>query len=164
MLLNCCLHFLIQNLKNPNETWTKDKIVQHVRSMMHKLVETNEKDLLESFCQKIYLDESLCNTLLSCGEDFYALMFSIQEKYNARDILLSEGSFCLMFCFVDEVHLDKYVLKLVSKDKQLIKDLSRMILNKRLLHIFNIDPHQVSWTASTIKIYRGERDIPRVIV
>lgn len=50
--------------------------------MMYKLVEINEKDFLEFFCQKIYLDESLCNMLFSCGEDFYVLMFFIQEKYN----------------------------------------------------------------------------------
>lgn len=43
VLLDCCLHFLIRNLKNPNDTWTKEKIVAHVRRMISKLMEKKRK-------------------------------------------------------------------------------------------------------------------------
>lgn len=156
MLLDCCLHFLICNLKNPDETWTKDKIVTHVRRMISKLVENNEKDRFEFFCRTLCQDESLSNTLLNCGEDFYALIFSMEEKYNAQDIILSEGSFCVTFCFENNLRLEIFFQKLESKDEQLLKDLSKLTLNKTFLKIFSISPQQVWRTAWTVKIYKGE--------
>lgn len=156
VLLDCCLDFLIRNLKNPNETWTKDKIVTHVRGMITKLMENNEKGRLELFCQTLYQDESISDTLLKCGEDFYALIFSMEEKYNAQDIILSEGSFCVTFCFENNLRLENFLQKLESKDEQLIKDLSKLTLNKTLLKIFGISLQQVWWTARTVKIYKGE--------
>lgn len=155
MLLDCCLHFLIHSLKNPNDTWTKDKIVTHVKRMISKLVEDNEKDRLEYFCQNLYQDESLSNTLLNCGEDFYSLIFSMEEKYNARNIMLSEGSVCITFCFDYYLHLENYLKKLKRKNAQLIKDLTRIILNKPLLEIFSINQQQICWTSSTVKVYKG---------
>lgn len=156
VLLDCCIECLIQNLKHPNETWTKDKILTHVRGMINKLVEKNERDRLEYFCQNFYQDESLLNTLLDCGEDFYALLFSMEEKYNAQDIILSEGSFCVTFCFENNLYLENCLQKLESKDEQLIKDLSKLTLNKTLLKIFSISSQQVWWTAWRVKIYKGE--------
>lgn len=155
VLLDCCLHFLIHSLKNPNDTWTKDKIVTHVKRMISKLVEDNEKDRLEYFCQNLYQDKSLSNTLLNCGEDFYSLIFSMEEKYNARNIMLSEGSVCVTFCFDYSLYLENYLKKLESKNGQLIKDLTRIILYKPLFKIFSISQQQIYWTSSTVKIYKG---------
>lgn len=142
-------------MKNPNETWTKDKIMKHIREMISKLVEDNEKDRLEYFCQNLYQDESLSNTLLKCGEDFYALIFSMEKKYNARDIMLSEGSVCVTFCFENKLHLENYLKKLESKNDELVKDLSKLTLNRTLLKILRINPHQIWWTASTVKVHKG---------
>lgn len=155
VLLDCCLHFLIHSLKNPNETWTKDKIVTHVKEMISRLVEDNEKDRLEYFCQNLYQDESLSNTLLKCGEDFYALIFAMEKKYNARDIMISKGSFCVTFCFEKKLHLENYLKKLESMNEELIKDLTKLTLNRTLLKIFSINPHQIWWTAWTVRVYKG---------
>lgn len=111
--------------------------------MISKLVEDNEKDRLEYFCQNLYQDESLSNTLLNCGEDFYSLIFSMEEKYNARNIMLSEGSVCVTFCFDYSLYLENYLKKLESKNGQLIKDLTRIILYKPLLKIFSISQQQI---------------------
>lgn len=123
--------------------------------MISKLVEDNEKDRLEYFCQNLYQDESLSNTLLNCGEDFYSLIFSMEEKYNARNIMLSEGSVCVTFCFDYSLYLENYLKKLESKNGQLIKDLTRIILYKPLFKIFSISQQQIYWTSSTVKIYKG---------
>lgn len=155
VLLDCCLQFLIRNLRNPNHTWTTDKILTHVKEMISKLVEDNEKDRLEYFCQYLYQDESLSKTLLTCGEEFYALIFSMERKYNAREIMISKGSFCVTFCFENKLHLENYLKKLESKDDQLIKDLSNLTLNKTLLNIFSIRPQRIWWTAWTVKVHKG---------
>lgn len=155
MLLDFCLDILIRSLKNPDNPWKKDEIVKHVREMISKLVEDNEKDRLEYFCQNLYQDESLSDTLLKCGEDFYALIFSMEKKYNARNIMLSEGSFCVTFCFENKLHLENYLKKLESKNEELIIDLSKLTLNKTLLKIFSINPQQIWWAAWTVKVYKG---------
>lgn len=68
---------------------------------------------------------------------------------------MSKGSLRVTFCFVNDFDLETFMQKLADNDGQLIKDLSRLILSKTLLQIFNIDPQLVCWTASTAKIYSG---------
>lgn len=48
----------------------------------------------------------------------------MEKKYNARDIMLSEGSVCVTFCFENKLHLENYLKKLESKNDELVKDLS----------------------------------------
>lgn len=149
------LKYLINNLKNPDETWTKEKILQHIEDAMSTLEKNNEIKLLNKFLRKLRRDKQISKTLMKCGEDFVALLFSFKQRHNARNVILSEGSLCVTFCFVNDLNLETFMRKIANNDDQLTKDLSRIILNKTLLSIFNIDPQLVWWTASTAKVYLG---------
>lgn len=142
-------------MKNPDETWTKEKILQHIEDTMCELEDNNEIDLLHNFFKTLSTDKHISKTLMKCGEDFVAMLFSFQQRHKARNISMSEGSLCVTFCFVNDLNLETFMQKLADNDGQLKKDFSRLILNKTLLKIFNIDPQLVWWTASTAKIYRG---------
>lgn len=110
---------------------------------------------MEYFCKNLYQDERLSNTLLDCGEEVCDLIVSMEEKYDAQHINLSEGSFCVTFCFENNLHLENFLKKLEIKDEELIKDLSKLTLNKTLLKIFSISPQQIWWTAWTVKVHNG---------
>lgn len=153
--MKVCLKYLINNLKHPDETWTKEKILQHIEDAITTLEKNNEIKLLNNFLQKLRRDKHIFKTLMKCGEDFVAMLLSIKQRHNARNILLSEGSLCVTFCFINESNLEKFMQKLANNDDQLIKDLSRIILNKTVLNIFNIDPQLVWWTAATARIHLG---------
>lgn len=160
--LKLYLHYLIKNLKNPDETWTKEKILQHIEDTMCELEDNNEIDLLHNFFKTLSTDKHISKTLMKCGEDFVAMLFSFQQRHKARNISMSEGSLCVTFCFVNDLNLETFMQKLADNDGQLKKDFSRLILNKTLLKIFNIDPQLVWWTASTAKIYQGLQCLKKV--
>lgn len=122
---------------------------------MCTLEKNNEIKLFKKFVRRLQTDKNISKTLMKCGEDFVAMLFSFKQRYNARNILLSEGSLCVTFCFDNDLTLETFMRKIVNNDIQLTKDFSRIILNKTLLNIFNIDPQQVWWTANTAKIYLG---------
>lgn len=153
--LKVCLKYLINNLKNPDETWTKEKILQHIEDAITTLEKNNEKKLLNNFLRKLRRDKKISKTLMKCGEDFVALLFSFKQRHNAQTVFLSEGSLCVTFCFVNDLDLETFMRKIANNDDQLTKDMSRIILNKTLLSIFNTDPQLVWWTASTAKVYLG---------
>lgn len=142
-------------MKNPNETWTKEKILQHIKDAMRELEDENKEDLLSNFVETLSTDKDILETLMKCGEDFVALLFFFRQRHKAQDISMSKGSLRVTFCFVNDFDLKTFMQKLADNDGQLIKDLSRLILSKTLLQIFNIDPQLVWWTASTAKIYSG---------
>lgn len=129
--------------------------MQHIEDAITTLEKNNEIKLLNNFLQKLRRDKHIFKTLMKCGEDFVAMLFSIKQRHNARNILLSEGSLCVTFCFINESNLEKFMQKLANNDDQLIKDLSRIILNKTVLNIFNIDPQLVWWIAATARIHLG---------
>lgn len=61
----------------------------------------------------------------------------------------------LTFSFADVNDLENYLEKVRNKDEQLIADLSRILLNKTLLSIFDINPTLATWNASELKVFKG---------
>lgn len=154
-LLKFSVKILIKSLKNPNESWTKEKITLSVEKMIKKLHNSNEKELLNNFLEKSTKDKKVESTLLKCGVQLYDMLLSITEKHSATEAKVTHGSVCIAFYFAKTEDLENYLSKLRAQDKQLFKDFSRIILNKTFLEIFDVNYQLVQWTMSEVKAYRG---------
>lgn len=155
IMLECAVNFLLRNLENPDESWTKEKIVSHVEKTIQQLINSNAEQLLISFIKRLDNDKKIAATLLKCGEEMFKLISSFQEKYVANKLKITYGCVCVTFCFADSSDLENYLEKVRNKDKHLITGLSKILLNETLLRIFDINPRVVSWKASELKVYKG---------
>lgn len=154
-MLKCPVNLLIRHLRDPDESWTKEMIISHVENMIQRLVNSNEEQLFISFMKSLNNDEMIATTLLRCGKKMFELVSSIQERYSARNIAFTDGCVCVTFSFANVNDLENYLEKVRNKDEQLITDLSRILLNKTLLSIFDINPTLVTWNASELKVFKG---------
>lgn len=157
LMLECPVNLLIRHLRDPDESWTKEMIISHVENMIQRLVNSNEEQLFISFMKSLNNDEKIATTLLRCGKKMFELVSSIQERYSARNIAFTDGCVCVTFSFADVNDLENYLEKIRNKDEQLITDLSRILLNKTLLSIFDINPTLVTWNASELKVFKGSQ-------
>uniref|UniRef100_A0A8W8JJY3 Uncharacterized protein n=1 Tax=Magallana gigas TaxID=29159 RepID=A0A8W8JJY3_MAGGI len=157
IMLKCAINFLLWNLENPDESWTKGKIVSHVEKTIQQLLDSNAEQLLISFIKRLDSDKKIAATLLKCGEEMFKLISSIQEKYVANKLKITHGCVCVTFCFVDSRDLENYLEKVRIKDKHLITGISKILLNETLLRIFDINPRVVTWKASELKVYQGSK-------
>lgn len=157
LMLECPVNLLIRHLRDPDESWTKEMIISHVENMIQRLVNSNEEQLFISFMKSLNNDEKIATTLLRCGKKMFELVSSIQERYSARNIAFTDGCVCVTFSFADVNDLENYLEKVRNKDEQLITDLSRILLNKTLLSIFDINPTLVTWNASELKVFKGSQ-------
>lgn len=155
LMLECPVNLLIRHLRDPDESWTKEMIISHVENMIQRLVNSNEEQLFISFMKSLNNDERIATTLLRCGKKMFELVSSIQETYSARNIAFTDGCVCVTFSFADVNDLENYLEKVRNKDEQLIADLSRILLNKTLLSIFDINPTLATWNASELKVFKG---------
>lgn len=155
LMLECPVNLLIRHLRDPDESWTKEMIISHVENMIQRLVNSNEEQLFISFMKSLNNDERIATTLLRCGKKMFELVSSIQERYSARKIAFTDGCVCVTFSFADVNDLENYLEKVRNKDEQLITDLSRILLNKTLLSIFDINPTLATWNASELKVFKG---------
>lgn len=154
-MLKLSIKILIKSLKNPNETWTKEKITLRVEEMIKNLDESNEKYLLEKFVDKLNTDKKVLSTLVKCGVQLYDMLLSIMKKNSATESIVTEGSVCITFYFAKKEDLENYLSKLNRHDEKLFKDLSKIILNKTFLEIFGVNYQLVQWTMSEVRAYRG---------
>lgn len=157
LMLECPVNLLIRHLRDPDESWTKEMIISHVENMIQRLVNSNEEQLFISFMKSLNNDERIATTLLRCGKKMFELVSSIQERYSARNIAFTDGCVCVTFSFANVNDLENYLEKVRNKDEQLITDLSRILLNKTLLSIFDINPTLVTWNASELKVFKGSQ-------
>lgn len=157
LMLECPVNLLIRHLRDPDESWTKEMIISHVENMIQRLVNSNEEQLFISFMKSLNNDEKIATTLLRCGKKMFELVSSIQERYSARNIAFTDGCVCVTFSFANVNDLENYLEKVRNKDEQLITDLSRILLNKTLLSIFDINPTLVTWNASELKVFKGSQ-------
>lgn len=157
LMLECPVNLLIRHLRDPDESWTKEMIISHVENMIQRLVNSNEEQLFISFMKSLNNDEKIATTLLRCGKKMFELVSSIQERYSARKIAFTDGCVCVTFSFADVNDLENYLEKVRNKDEQLIADLSRILLNKTLLSIFDINPTLATWNASELKVFKGSQ-------
>lgn len=156
-MLECPVNLLIRHLRDPDESWTKEMIISHVENMIQRLVNSNEEQLFISFMKSLNNDEKIATTLLRCGKKMFELVSSIQETYSARKIAFTDGCVCVTFSFADVNDLENYLEKVRNKDEQLIADLSRILLNKTLLSIFDINPTLATWNTSELKVFKGSQ-------
>lgn len=157
LMLECPVNLLIRHLRDPDESWTKEMIISHVENMIQRLVNSNEEQLFISFMKSLNNDEKIATTLLRCGKKMFELVSSIQETYSARKIAFTDGCVCVTFSFADVNDLENYLEKVRNKDEQLIADLSRILLNKTLLSIFDINPTLATWNTSELKVFKGSQ-------
>ncbi|XP_065927563.1 uncharacterized protein [Magallana gigas] len=157
IMLKCAVNFLLRNLENPDESWTKGKIVSHVEKTIQQLINSNAEQLLISFIKRLDSNKKIAATLLKCGEEMFKHISSIQEKYVANKLKITHGCVCVTFCFADSRDLENYLEKVRIKDKHLITGLSKILLNETLLRIFDINPRVVTWKASELKVYQGSQ-------
>lgn len=153
--MQCTVHFLLRNLQNPDESWTKGKIVSHVEKTIQHLINSNAEQLLISFIKRLDDDEKIAATLLKCGEEMIKLMSSIQEKYVAKKLRITGAFVSVNFCFADSSSLENYLKKVRNTDNHLITGLSKIMLNETLLGIFDINPKVVTWKPSQLEVYKG---------
>lgn len=157
IMLKCAINFLLRNLENPDESWTKGKIVSHVEKTIQQLINSNAEQLLISFIKRLDSNKKIAATVLKCGEEMFKHISSIQEKYVANKLKITYGCVCVTFCFADSRDLENYLEKVRIKDKHLITGLSKILLNETLLRIFDINPRVVTWKASELKVYQGSQ-------
>lgn len=149
------LNFLLHSLKKTDESWTKTKIIEHVKKTIDTLFEKRKVDLLKNFCNAIEEDADIRNTLLTCGEEMYQVRDSVIEKYNALELAISEGCVCLTFFFDTDSDVEDFLYILRKGDADFQRDISKLILNKTLMEIFGVDLQYVSWTISKVTVKKG---------
>lgn len=149
------LNFLLHNFKKTDESWTKTKIIEHVKKTIDTLFEKRKVDLLKNFCNAIEEDADIRNTLLTCGEEMYQVRDSVIEKYNALELAISEGCVCLTFFFDTDSDVEDFLYILRKGDADFQRDISKLILNKTLMEIFGVDLQYVSWTISKVTVKKG---------
>lgn len=162
-LLKLSIKILIKSLKNPNETWTNEKITLRVEEMIKNLHESNEINMLEKFVDKLNTDRKVLSNLVKCGVELYDMLLSIKKNLSATEVNITEGSVCITFYFAEKEDLENYLRKLSRHDEKFFKDLSKIILNKTFLEIFGVNYKLVQWTMSAVRAYRGLCFFPFVL-
>ncbi|XP_061177477.1 uncharacterized protein LOC133186268 [Saccostrea echinata] len=154
-LLETAVNFLIESLKKPNEGWTKESITEQVDNTINKIQEVGDRVLLKTFITKLAEDPDIQKRLIPCGAEMYQLLLSVQDKYDATKSILEKGCISLVLYFDDDNSLKRFVNDFKTRDVDFIKCISKLLLNKNFLSIFQIHPEIVTWKTSTVKVFQG---------
>ncbi|XP_061177476.1 uncharacterized protein LOC133186267 [Saccostrea echinata] len=161
-MLNCSMNLLVNLLKKPDSTWTKEKIIQEVQNMIQKLEDSKETDLLVKFIKTIDQDRNIQTKLIKCGEEMFELISSVQERYKATRVEINDGCVCFMFYFSDDLSLKKLSKEFYRGDKIFRNCISKILLNQAFLGIFQIHPETVTWKTCELKVYKGAEKVEDV--
>lgn len=148
------VNYLLDTLRNPDESWTKKELVKTVNEMINKLVKREEIDLLKDLCKAITEDKTINKNLRSCQKKICNILNSTEKKYHAK-INVSKGCVCLTFCFDTDNDLKSFLVKVQEEKEELGKDISALLLNKELMDVFHVDALYVSLIISKISITKG---------
>ncbi|XP_062579782.1 uncharacterized protein LOC134241776 [Saccostrea cucullata] len=162
VMLKCSMNFLTKSLVNPAETWTKDKIKQHVKGMINDLEDAKETDLLIEFIRTIDQDPNIQTTLIKCGVEMFELISSVQQRYNATKVQIINGCVCFVFSFADEKSMEKLLNDFSERGKHFRNCISKILLNQTFLGIFQIHPKTVTWKACELKVYKGAKEVEHI--
>lgn len=155
MFLEVQIKFLLTALKYPSKSWTVNKLIKITEDINNKIMDSGRKDVLKKLLTEVNNDSDVVKTLTRCGKKMYDVIRSMEKKYNAMEMKITEGSICLTFCFATEHYLENYLNLLRNKEIGLIEDISNVILNKELMDIFHIDSTYVRWTLSKVTVNKG---------
>lgn len=156
MFLEVQIKFLLTALKYPSKSWTVNKLIKITEDINNKIMDSGRKDVLKKLLTEVNNDSDVVKTLTRCGKKMYDVIKSMEKKYNAMEMKITEGSICLTFCFATEHYLENYLNLLRNKEIGLIEDISNVILNKELMDIFHIDSTYVRWTLSKVTVNKGK--------
>lgn len=153
-LLQTELNFLLETLKKPNNSWTKDKLIKQVDQMINKLYDRKAEQLLKDLCTLIIEDTEINKTLHSCQEKVCETLDLIEKKHNAR-IDVSKGCVCFTFCFDTDIDLECFQDKLREDEEEIRRDVEGYILNKTLMEVFRVDFMHVRLVISKVTVKKG---------
>lgn len=155
ILLKAQLDWLLEIIRNPNKTFKKPKLLKHIKDMMDKLHDRNEIEMLCQFRTDIDKAKNINKVLHKIENEIYIKFDSIEKKYNAKKINISENckNFAFQFATFDDLNL--FLNKLRRGEKNLRRDISEVILNKNLMKVFHVEPEYVSWTIPNVTVNKG---------
>jgi hypothetical protein len=148
------MNLLINFLKNSGKKWAPERIIHHVEMQIKKIEDAEEVGLLKDFVAKVHEDQDFQNTLANCGPQMYELIISVEEKYHSR-FIITDGSVCFNICFDEDQDLQKFVTDLQEGNSDFKKDVSRILLDRQYLSVFQVNPEGVTWKATDVKVYKG---------
>lgn len=154
ILLQIMVNNLINTLKNPTESWTKDGLVAKVNDMVNRLYEREAFGLLDDFCKAINVDETIKKTLPICQKEILEILDSLEKKYHAK-INVSDGCVCFTFYFDTDDDLQSFLVKVQEGEEELRKDISDLLLNKTLMEVFHVDSIYVNLVISKVTANKG---------
>ncbi|XP_062569651.1 uncharacterized protein LOC134231692 [Saccostrea cucullata] len=161
-LLETAVNFLLESLKNTNDGWTKKTITEQVDNTINKIQEAGDRELLKTFIIKLTKDPDIQKSLIPIGAEMCQLLLSVQDKYEATKSTLEKGCISLVLYFDDDNCLKKFVKDFETRDVDFIKCISKLLLNKNFLSIFQIHPEIVKWKTSTVKIFQGSEQLDEI--
>lgn len=154
ILLQIMVNTLLDTLKNPTESWTKDRLVGKVNDMLNRLCEREEFGLLDDFCKAIIVDETIHKTLPICQQEIIEMLDLLEKKYHAK-INVSDGCVCFTFYFDTDNDLQSFLVKVQEREEELRKDISDLLLNKTLMEVFHVDSIYVNLVISKVTANKG---------
>lgn len=154
ILLQIMVNTLLDTLKNPTESWTKNRLVGKVNDMLNRLCEREEFGLLDDFCKAIIVDETIHKTLPICQQKIIEMLDLLEKKYHAK-INVSDGCVCFTFYFDSDNDLQSFLVKVQEREEELRKDISDLLLNKTLMEVFHVDSIYVNLVISKVTANKG---------
>lgn len=78
------VNYLLDTLRNPDESWTQKELVKTVNEMINKLVKREEIDLLKDLCKAITEDKTINKNLRSCQKKICKILNSTEKSIMQR--------------------------------------------------------------------------------
>lgn len=147
--------FLIFTLNEQNSLWTPKNLIEMVEDNIHRTADNGREDLLEKFFDTIKKEPKAKKTLSKCGIKMYRALASTKMKCRATQLKVSKGCLCFTFSFATESDLEHYLNILRNEDKELKRNISEAILDKKVLNVFEVDLKRVSWNISEVTVIKG---------
>lgn len=155
ILLKMQLDWLLEIIRNPKQTLKKNQLLKHVKDMMDKLHDRNEIGMLNQLQTEINKAKNVNKVLRKIENEIYIKFDTIERKYNAKKINISERCKNFAFQFAEFDDLNNFLNKLRKGEKNLRRDISEVILNKDLMKVFHVEPEFVSWTIPNVTVNKG---------
>nr|XP_034335398.1 uncharacterized protein LOC117692221 [Crassostrea gigas] len=161
ILLKMQLDWLLEIIRNPKQTLKKNQLLKHVKDMMDKLHDRNEIGMLNQLQTEINKAKNVNKVLRKIENEIYIKFDTIERKYNAKKINISERCKNFAFQFAEFDDLNNFLNKLRKGEKNLRRDISEVILNKDLMKVFHVEPEFVSWTIPNVTVNKGSARVQK---
>lgn len=147
--------FVLFIIENPDPSWSQEGLIKIMEDEINRMVDNRREDLLKQFLNAVKDNRTIKKTLSTCGIKIYDVLDSIKKKCKAAQLKVTKGCFCFTFSFATDTDLEHYLNILRNQDEDFKRNISKVMLDKTLLEVFQVDSKCVSWNISEVKVIKG---------